>query len=751
MSRHHILSLMLLIASCSHLTALLAQTPIRQMNPDINSGPGATLQSGTFDGGGGRGKVTWGRDTTSTDTETEIPIGQFQWRVDERLGTVIDALNNDTVVHNFQNWNLTDGMTGQYSILGNVGSPRLNRIFLRRPETSNFIFLQPFDHFRTSLSDFLFTNTKSPVTNLAYHKSGNNQNGEDRVRAYFASNINKNSGIGFKIDYLYGRGYYNNQQNSQFGGTVYGYHRGEKYNIHAYVNANHSKIAENGGIENDLYIEDPQSFQSSYTSRDIPVMLSSTWNRNDEQTYYLTHHYNLGFDRLLEVPDSLKPKMPSDADLLGQLSDSIRTILAADSIARLHAVDSLQQVWQSQQVPPTEFIPVTALIHTLHISRMSHEYISKNTPADYYTNHFYGDLSQVADQTDALSLRNTLGIAQLEGFNKWAQMGITLFGSHTLRTYKLPELVADSTRMKMWKENDITVGGQIARRQGKLIHYDAQGEMWLVGEHSGDFKVDGDLDMEIGAGTKDSIRLDVHAHIHHTKPGFYLRHYHSQFAWWDHTSLDRELRTRVEGRLHYARTKTTLNVGFENITNYTYFGMQNTLTGTDSTSTLSGDYSHDVAVRQHNGSVQVFSAMLEQNFKLGPLHWENEVTYQKSSNQHMLPLPQLNVYTNLFLLFRIAKVLRVQLGGDMRYFTSYYAPDYSPAIGQFAVQDQNFGRVKVGNYPLVNVYVNMHLKHCRIYLGMYHVNATEGHYFWAPHYPINPRAFRFGVSWNFFN
>ncbi|MGM9675091.1 MAG: putative porin, partial [Bacteroidaceae bacterium] len=164
MSRHHILSLMLLIASCCHLTALLAQTPIRQMNPDINSGPGATLQSGTFDGGGGRGKVTWGRDTTSTDTETEIPIGQFQWRVDERLGTVIDALNNDTVVHNFQNWNLTDGMTGQYSILGNVGSPRLNRIFLRRPETSNFIFLQPFDHFRTSLSDFLFTNTKSPVT-----------------------------------------------------------------------------------------------------------------------------------------------------------------------------------------------------------------------------------------------------------------------------------------------------------------------------------------------------------------------------------------------------------------------------------------------------------------------------------------------------------------------------------------------------------------------------------------------------------
>lgn len=749
MPRHYILSLALLIICCGHFMTLTAQTPVRQVNPELN-GMDGSLQSGTINGGAG--KVTWGRDTTSTKDDVEIPVGQFQWRVDERLGTVIDAINNDTVVHNFQNWNLTDGMTGQYSLLGNVGSPRLNRIFMRRPlEDENFIFLQPLDHFRTSLSDFRFTNTLSPVTNLAYHKSGNSQNGEDRVRAYFASNINKNSGIGFKLDYLYGRGFYNSQNNSQFGGTFYGYHRGEKYNLHAYVNANHMKMAENGGIENDLYIEDPQSFQTSYTSRDIPVMLGSTWNRNDEQTYYLSHRYNLGFDRLIEVPDSLKPQMPEDSELFATLSDSVRTILQADSVARQAALDSLQQDWRDKQVPPTEFIPVTAFIHTLQVKRMSHEYISRSTPENYYTNCFYGDLSKVADETDALSVRNTLGIAQLEGFNKWAQMGITLFGSHTLRTYKLPELAGDTTRMRHWKENDISVGGQITRRQGRLIHYDVDGEFWLVGENTGDFKVAGDLDLEIGQGGKDSLRLDVHAHVHHRKPGFYLRHYHSQFAWWDNTGLDRELSTRVEGRLHYARTKTTLTMGFENITNYTHFAMDNTLLGEDSNSILSGDYSHNVAVRQAGGSVQVFSAMLQQNIKLGPVCWENEVTYQKSSNGSVLPLPQLNVYTNLFLLFRIAKVLRVQFGGDMRYFTSYYAPDYSPAIGQFAVQDNRFSRVMIGNYPIVNVYANLHLKHCRIYLGMYHVNQTAAHSFWAPHYPVNPRAFRFGVSWNFFN
>ena len=128
-----------------------------------------------------------------------------------------------------------------------------------------------------------------------------------------------------------------------------------------------------------------------------------------------------------------------------------------------------------------------------------------------------------------------------------------------------------------------------------------------------------------------------------------------------------------------------------------------------------------------------------------------EVTYQKTSNKDVLPLPDLSVYSNLYLLFHIAKILRVQLGGDVRYWTSYYAPDYSANIGQFAVQDASLQRVKVGNYPIVNVYLNMHLKRCRIYLAMNHVNAGSGHYFWAPHYPVNPRNFHFGVSWNFFN
>lgn len=705
-------------------------------------------ENGSYvDGAGNR--TTWGRDTTKYGSEKNIPIGQFQWILEPRLGTVVDAENNDTVVHDFYKWNATDGYTGEYNYLANIGSPRLSRLYFNRDNTSDeFLFLQPFSFFRGSLQDFRFTNTKSPITNLAYHTCGNRQTGEDRVRGYFATNINKLAGLGFKLDYNYGVGYYYAQPNSMFGGTIYGYYRGERYNIHAYVGVNHMKMGENGGIEDDRYIEDPLSFGKKYDSKDIPTMLDQTWNRNHEQHYYLTHRYNLGFSRILEVPDSLKPVPPSEANLLSELPDSLQTVLREDTVARRVVVDSLLQVWRDAQIVPKEFVPVTSIIHTFEVSNLKHEYLSRGTTKNYYTNSYYGDGNMMRDESRGLSVRNTFGIALREGFNKWAQMGITLFGTHKLRTYKLMDLNGGMTN---YTENDLSVGGELARMQGSRFHYNVSAEVWLVGKHVGDLNVDGKTDLTLRLGRRDTLLADLHVGFMHRKPSFFFRHYHSQVAWWDNNDLNREVRLKVEGTLRLKKFGTRLHVGFENVSNYTYFGMQNTLLDASKTeSLLPTDYSHAVSVMQ-TGSVQVLGITLAQDLKWKVIHWDNLVSFQTSTNQDALPLPKLNIYTNLYLVFRIAKVLHVQLGGDMRFFTSYYGPDYSPAIQQFAVQDTRHPRTKIGGYPIVGAYLNLHLKHCRMYVSVRHVNSGSGHSFLVPHYPINPLTVNMGLSWNFFN
>lgn len=707
----------------------------------------ANGQYGSYEDGAGN-RTTWGRDTTKTKADKPIPIGQFQWVLEPRLGTVIDAQNNDTVVHNFQSFNATDGYAGDCSFLGNLASSRLSRIYFNRERSDDFLFLQTLSFFRSSLSDFRFTNTKSPITNLAYHFCGTGSSGEDRVRAYFATNINKQAGIGFKIDYSWGAGYYNAQPTSLFGTTFYGYYRGEQYSVHAYAGVNHMKQGENGGIEDDRYIEDPLVFSDNNATDNIPTVLSSTWNLNHEQHFYLTHRYNIGFHRELEVPDSLKPKPPTATALLEQLPDSIQTALHADSLARQHAVDSLMQAWTESQVPPTEFIPVTSIIHTFDCSNLRHEYQSHSITPGYYTDRYYGTSNDIRDISRALSVRNTFGIALREGFNKWAQMGITLFGTHKLRRYVLP---MDLTNQAHYTENDVSVGGELSRTQGKAFHYNASAELWLIGEHVGDIKVDGKTDFRFPLGRRDSLFIDVHGGFAHQKPSFFHRHYHSQCAWWDNTDLSRELRFMVDGTLRLKKFGTWLRVGFESIQNYTYFAMRNTLhEGADPTSLAPVDYSHSVGVSQAS-SVQVFGATLGQDLRWGALHFDNQLSYQVTSDKDALPLPAFNAYSNLYLLFRIAKVLRIQMGADLRFFTSYYGPDYSPAIQNFAVQDPSHPRMKVGNYPIVGAYVNLHLKHCRFYVAARHVNAGSGHSFLVPHYPINPMVINMGLSWNFFN
>ncbi len=716
----------------------------------MESGSASTYSEESGDISSGTNRMTWGRDTTDGHG-FEVPIGVTQWTVNERLGSIIPAENKDTAVHMFQYFNETNGYNGEYNILGNLGSPRLSRIYLHRETGREHQFLWPYDFFIGGLHDFRFSNTLSPLTNLAYHKVGNKTNGEERVRAYFATNINKVSGIGMKFDYLYGRGYYNNQANSQFGGTLFGYYLGDRYNLHAYVNYNHFKMAENGGIENDAYITDPQSFPRSYGSKDIPTLLAETWNRNQNEDAFLTQRYNIGFEREIEIADSLKPKMPGDNDLLNQLNDSIRQILSTDSLRRAIALDSLRTAWTASQIIPTEFIPVTSIIHTLKINNLRHTYYAYDTPDTYYTNQYYGSLTDVKDRTKALSVRNTLGIAMREGFSKWAQMGIAAFATHELTSYTLPQLTDTILGRQRYTENDFAVGGEISRTQGKLIHYNINGEFSVLGDDVGDFNVDGTVNLDLPIGKRDTLQVEAHAFVKNEEADFYFNHYHSQFCWWDNEDLSKEFKARIEGKLSLPRIGTSVHVGFENIKNLTYYAMQNTLTGADATSTLSGDYSHDVAVRQASENIQVFSASLSQNLAFGPFHWDNEVTFQTSSNQDILPLPKLSLYSNIYLGFRIARVLNVELGGDLRYFTRYYAPDYSPAIGQFATQDATLPRVSIGNYPLVNVYVNLHIKHCRIYVAMKHVNAGSGRMFWAPHYPMDPRGIHFGVSWNFFN
>ena len=147
---------------------------------------------------------------------------------------------------------------------------------------------------------------------------------------------------------------------------------------------------------------------------------------------------------------------------------------------------------------------------------------------------------------------------------------------------------------------------------------------------------------------------------------------------------------------------------------------------------------------QKNGNIQVLSARIKQDFIGTHFGWENEAAYQLSNNKEILPLPQLSLYTNLYVKFITSKVLTIQMGSNMYYHSSYYAPYYEPATQQFQLQDE----LKIGNYPLINAYVNFHLKQARFYIMAYNISSkfATPNYFSLPHYPLNSMTLKIGIA-----
>ena len=757
----------------------------------------AQFDTGDYNSMGPDGVVNNQRNRQGADslgTDKEIPEGIHVWTVDPRFGDRVEA-KPDTVSHMFMNSIFTTGMRSEYNSTGNLGAPRQARLFIDRMENNNFIFVNPYDYVVTPVEKFQFTNTLSPLTNISYNNCGNRTNGEDHFKTKFAVNAGKRLGIGFLIDYIYGRGYYNAQSTSHFKAALYGSYMGERYQAHLLFNTLHEKVTENGGITSELYITHPESFNENFATSEIPTMLEQNWNRNDNQHIFFTQRYSVGFNRKVPMtPEEIKarkfaiesqkeqdekkarakaekeamdagvefdkknaklPKSysgrPDNAKVATKTAPADSAAIASGRVKvnGKNMADSLLAASNKAKEDTSwlkdEYVPVTSFIHTADFTTYRRIYEAYATPENYYLDTYKvkerlaGD--SIYDKTSNWNLRNTFAIALLEGFNKWIKTGAKVFATHTLSHYVLPDSVGTTS----WNEHSVAVGAQLSKTQGKSLHFNVTGDVAVVGYNVGEIKIDGGVDLNFPL-LGDTMTLAASGFYHHVKPSFYFRHYQSRHLWWDSDDLSMIDHLRAQGVLNYAKTRTRFRFAFDEIKNYAYFA--SSFTNSDDNGRL-----YNMAYsRQASSPITVLTAEVAQDLAFGPLHWETTLTWQKSTNQDVLPLPANNAYTNLYLRFKIARVLNCDFGADARFFTKYAAPDYFPSLGQYTVQE-NENKQKIGGYPVINAYFNFKLSRARFFVMMSHVNCGSGNkeYFFTPNYPLNGRVFRFGISWDFAN
>jgi len=93
--------------------------------------------------------------------------------------------------------------------------------------------------------------------------------------------------------------------------------------------------------------------------------------------------------------------------------------------------------------------------------------------------------------------------------------------------------------------------------------------------------------------------------------------------------------------------------------------------------------------------------------------------------------------------------LQLQLGVQGEYYQKFNAYSYMPATNQFYLQNRH----SVGEYPFVDVYLNARIRPVQFFIKVENVlyGAMGSNYYFVPGYIQPDRAFRFGLTWLFFD
>ncbi len=623
------------------------------------------------------------------------------WSVSEPLGLHYPS-TIDTIHLDYHRTMVPSMVSDAWLTTGNYGAPGQNQIFMERPLTSEFFFEDAIEAWMHNTSTMRYYNTRIPMTLLSHSTGGDKYSNLDRTQLEFSGNVDRKTQVGGAFDYIYSKGSYDVQADKDFTWRLFGSHMGDRYEMQTFFDHYNYTTKESGGITDDRYITDPAEVQGGVTrvdNKSIPTRLSSAHSHMEGSQLWLNQRYKVGFYRYRR-----------------------------DSI--------------TDTVIDRTYVPVTSFIWTLDFKHAKHQFLnSSGTEDNEFFDHTYLSSEGTNETTSYWRLRNTLGISLLEGFNKYAKFGFSVYGTHEVRRYTqvtdtvtgttmhegletVPAIVPHRTTQSL-----LWLGGQLTKQRGSLLRYNATAQFGVLGDVAGEIDLSGDVTTRFKM-LGDSVSIKGYGYFKNLSVPYLLKNFVSNhFAW--ENDFSKTKRVRVGGELDIPFSWTNVNVGYETLTDYIYWDA-------------------DGLPAQHSGAIHVFSARLKQGLHFKAFNWDNSVTLQTSSNEEVLPLPKFAIYSNLYATFTIARVLHVQMGVDGNYYTKYYAPVYNPATMTFHSQHE----MECGNFAIMNLYANFKMKQARFFVAWTHFNQkikSGSAYFATPHYPLNPARLQVGVSVNFVN
>jgi hypothetical protein len=160
-------------------------------------------------------------------------------------------------------------------------------------------------------------------------------------------------------------------------------------------------------------------------------------------------------------------------------------------------------------------------------------------------------------------------------------------------------------------------------------------------------------------------------------------------------------------------------------------------------------YQDENQIAQYNDDLSWLRAIISHHFTHDNFGSDLNLTFQKTSNQEVLPRPNTAISGNVYTQFRLfQKNLKVQLGVRSFWFSSFNSPKYNPYTRAWHNTNQSFEST-----PPIQVYTNAQVKSFCFGIEFFHTQQglMGEDYYSSPGYPMMPRSLRLNIRWDLNN
>ena len=630
-------------------------------------------------------------------SDTVRALNNWKWHVDRDYNRVnIEPL--DTVLANWRiDYVFYRKGVGDMA-LGGLGQSSQAVNWFDRRQDFDFSFARSYDAYTARMDNVPFYNGKKPFTNLMYLESGQKRYREEHFEIVHSQNIDPSTSANVSYKSRGTMGLYDWQRTKNHALSVAVAHTGKRYSVHAAYMNNNITTRENGGVVGEWAIADTTFEMPS----GVPMRLASSKAENHyrNNAFFIKQAIAIPLQRVTEYDFSL-------ADL------------SAIFIGHQFEYNTWSKVYTDQRGT-----------YTNERGQYNNDGSYTPTTHEYYADWFISP-ETTCDSISERLLSNKLFIQA----QPWDRNGVvgTIDGGvgldlHTYSYLRLTDYVTGKVTKD--KRTSWYVYGAVSGKIKRYVDWGADAKYYPSGYRGGDLSLGANITLRAFIREHPLILTGRFRQELRTPSYWQQNLFSNHYVWFN--SFDKESETRFE--VNFSVPDIALEVG-------AWQGIMGDMVY----------YGPDSRVAQHSGTVSLTSLYARKDFRLGGFHLDHRALVQITSNESVLPVPLLSAFLSYYYEFWVVRdVLRVQVGFDGRFNTAYHAPSYNPALSVFYNQRD----VKIGNYPYLDVFVSAKWKRMRILLKLQHLNQDlfgNGEYFQVAHYPLNPRMFKFGISWSFYD